>query len=103
LANSATVSFSINILSHLVIYGAQLGRYTVPELLFIPSFHTGTCQYTLYPFIFSHLSDVISLFRSKKCIGTSTFPFRALVLLTVLIMIISCLLFFNGAGLAQSV
>jgi hypothetical protein len=43
----------------------EMGRYTIPELLSVPEFHTGTYQYIglLYIFIFSHFSDGISLFR----------------------------------------
>jgi hypothetical protein len=38
-------------------------RHTVPELLFVHKFHTGTYQYILYPFILFHFPDGISLFR----------------------------------------
>jgi hypothetical protein len=31
----------------------EMGRYTIPELLSVPEFHTGTYQYVLYPAIFS--------------------------------------------------
>jgi hypothetical protein len=31
----------------------EMGRYTIPKLLSVPEFHTGTYEYTLYPFIFS--------------------------------------------------
>jgi hypothetical protein len=30
----------------------EMGRYTIPELLFVPELHTGTYQYILYQFIF---------------------------------------------------
>jgi sorting nexin-29 len=32
--------------------------YAIPELLFVPKFHTGTYQYILYPFIFD-LSNIL--------------------------------------------
>jgi hypothetical protein len=32
----------------------EIGRYTIPEILFVPKFHTGTYQYELYPFTFFH-------------------------------------------------
>jgi hypothetical protein len=41
---------------------AGICRYTIPEH-FVPEFRTGIYQYILHPFIFSHLSDGISLFR----------------------------------------
>jgi hypothetical protein len=41
----------------------EMSRYTIPETLFVPEFHTGTYQHTLYDFIFFHFSDSISLFR----------------------------------------
>jgi hypothetical protein len=40
-----------------------MGGYAIPELLLIPEFHTGSYQYALYPFIFFHFSDDVSLFR----------------------------------------
>jgi hypothetical protein len=30
----------------------EVGRYTIPELLFVPEFHTGTYQHTLFLFHF---------------------------------------------------
>jgi hypothetical protein len=42
---------------------ARNGPVYQPELIFVPEFHTGTCQFIMYPFIFFHFSDGISLFR----------------------------------------
>jgi hypothetical protein len=44
---------------------AGICRYTIPELLFVPEFHTGTYQYILYQCIFFHFSDGISLLHLK--------------------------------------
>jgi hypothetical protein len=56
----------------------EIGRYTIPELLFVLEFHTGTYQY-----INIHLSFPFSagksLFRFKTYTGTSKVPFRALI------------------------
>jgi hypothetical protein len=50
-------------------------QYTIPELLFLPKFHTGTYQqYILYLFIFFHFP----CFAFKKYTGTSKCPFRSL-------------------------
>jgi hypothetical protein len=41
---------------------AGICRYTIPELIFVAAFYTGTYHYILYPFIFLHFSGGISLF-----------------------------------------
>jgi hypothetical protein len=50
------------------------------ELLFVPEFHTGILQYTLYPFIFFHFSEVYPFFAFEKYTGASKFPFQALAI-----------------------
>jgi hypothetical protein len=51
--------------------------YTIPELPFVPEFHTGTYQY-VSPLSSSILQTVHPCFAFKKYTGTSTVPFRAL-------------------------
>jgi hypothetical protein len=53
-------------------------RYTVPELLFVPEFHTGTYQFILYPFIFLPYILLHPSFAFAKYNCASKFPFRAL-------------------------
>jgi hypothetical protein len=51
----------------------EMGRYTIPELLFAPVFHTGTCQYILYPFQY-FLRDIrVSLLRNIPALANFHF------------------------------
>jgi hypothetical protein len=58
----------------------EMGRYTVPELLFVPEFHTGTYQYILIHIFSFHFSDGSAF---KKYTGSSKLSFRALAKGTV--------------------
>jgi hypothetical protein len=55
---------------------AGICRCIIPELLYVPEFHTFAYQYIIHPFIFFRYSNSISLFRFKKYTGTCKFPFR---------------------------
>jgi hypothetical protein len=50
-----------------------MGRYTIPELLSVPEFHTGTYQYVLYPALF------LLKRRSWNAKGDSKFSRREVV------------------------
>jgi hypothetical protein len=58
---------------------AGICRYTVPELISVPEFHTDTYQYILHPFLFSNFLTVYHCFVFKRYTGTSKFPFRAVI------------------------
>jgi hypothetical protein len=62
---------------------ARICCCTIPELLFVLKFHTGSYLYVLYSFISFHFCEggLYFCFASKKYTGTSKFPFRTLMLL----------------------
>jgi hypothetical protein len=41
---------------------ADVCRYTIPELLFVPEFYTGCYQYILYPLYFFHFLTIYHFF-----------------------------------------
>jgi hypothetical protein len=43
-------------------------RYTIPELIFVPEFHTGTYQYIVHTFIFLFVSVMVYTFLVLTCI-----------------------------------
>jgi hypothetical protein len=60
---------------------ACICRYTIPELLCIPEFHTGTYQCILSQFIYLPFSDGISLFRFLEIYQSKVVPLRAILTL----------------------
>jgi hypothetical protein len=57
---------------------AGICRCTIPELIFVPEFHTGTYQYILYAFIFSVFLTAYPCFDFEK-FTVAKVSFRALL------------------------
>jgi hypothetical protein len=55
----------------------EMGRYTIPELLFVSELHAVIYQYNYIHVYFAIFLTVYPCFAFKKCAGTSELTFQA--------------------------